>query len=222
MLSLNKSCSLIIPTNPNHGHKMKWNSRRVRSCCTASPDTVLVLLLSVYHPEQPFSACSPLKLQAQDYNTQQLFRNSAVLHQPAHYCKHHEMRKHFSWFSAQEDRKGLKPRRHSASGEICYLKYVFLLQDGLVNGPCLKYFSIKSYIEVTYKKTQTTSYIFTLPCFNLSAQKKREEAATQSGSSLIFTCVALHCGSFSVFCTQNDASSVFLKNVFTIRSLFTH
>lgn len=161
MLSLNKSCSLIIPTNPNLGHKMKWNSKRVSSSCTASPDTVLVLLLSVYHQEQPFLTRSALKLQAQDYNTQYLFSNCTVFNQPAYYCKHHEMRKHFSCFTAHENRKCLKPRRHNAFAEILHLKYIFPLYDGLMNRLCLKYFSIKSYIEVTYKETRTTYYIFT-------------------------------------------------------------
>lgn len=74
----------------------------------------------------------------------------------------------------------------------------------------------RSYTQRNTNNIDTTFSLLTtvLPCFNLWAQKEREAAAPQLGSSTISTSVVLHCDSFSAFCTQDDASPVFLKNVF--------
>lgn len=75
-----------------------------------------------------------------------------------------------------------KTKKHNVFAEIFYLKYVFFFMMG------------RSYIEVTCKETKqhiTSSFLTTvLSWFNLWAQKEREEAATQLGSSIFFTCVS--------------------------------
>lgn len=87
---------------------------------------------------------------------------------------------------------------------------------------CFVSFSIKSRLYAKKHEQHELPFHFSPPRFPVLICGPREKEKTQSGSLINFTCVALHSYSFSLFCTKNDASSVFFRNVFTIRTLFIH
>lgn len=92
-----------------------------------------------------------------------------------------------------------KIKKHNAFAEILYLKYVFFFMMGWWVDCVSKYFSIGSYIEDTYKETQTTYDIFIshhctfLFCGPRKKGKKQLHRRLHHFDTCIFTIVAFLC-----------------------------